>query len=186
MASFGFAFRSADRNAIKFEAMVQRVGQGDARKAFSRALNHEGKKAHTLVKRTLRQATSINIGHIGKAVSFHKAGQRTLKTVTRGTGAAVPLRYFGARQFKYGVGARVWGRPQRFPHAFIVRSIAGNVFKNTGEYSKKSRRNNAIQKLWGPSIPKEMLKPKVVDAFKGSANNVAERAMHELNRILTS
>jgi hypothetical protein len=186
MGNFSFAFNTADAKAIKFEAMVQRFGQGDARKAFARAMNHEGAKAHTVIKRKLRQQTSINTSHINKAVSFHRAGKQTLKTITRGTGAALPLRYFGARQFKYGVRAKIWGRGQRFPGAFIVNSIAGNVFKNTRGFNKKSGRNNAIEKLWGPSIPKEMMKPAVVDAFHGATGDVATRAMHELNRILNS
>lgn len=186
MENFGFALRSLDKTAIKFEAMVWRVGEKPARRAFARALNHEGKKAHTLVKRTLRNETSIKIGDISRAVSFHKAGDQTLKTVTRGTGAPIPLRYFGARQFKYGVAARVWGKRQRFPGAFIVKSLGGGVFKNTGGWNAKSKRGNAIEKLYGPSIPKEMLKAAVVNAFIGATDQVATRAMHELNRILNS
>lgn len=181
-----FILRSLDQQAIRFEAMVWRAGEKPARRAFARALNHEGAKAHTLVKRTLRKETSIKIGDINRAVSFHKAGDQTLKTVTRATGAPIPLRYFGARQFKYGVAATVWGRRQKFPSAFIVKSLGGGVFKNTRGWNAKAKRFNAIEKLYGPSIPKEMLEDAVVNAFLGSTDHVATRAMHELNRILNS
>jgi hypothetical protein len=186
MASIGFAFRSLDKQAIRFEAMVWRAGETPARLAFARAMNHEGAKANTIVKRTIRKQSSIKIAHINSAISFHKAGKQTLRTVIRGTGAPIPLRYFGARQFKYGVGATVWGKRQRFPGAFIVGSLGGGVFKNTRGWNAKSKRNNAIEKMYGPSIPKEMLTKTVVDAFNATADNVALRAMHELSRILNT
>lgn len=179
-----FALRSLDKQAIRFEAMIWRVGEKPARLAFARAMNHEGAKANTIVKRTIRKQSSIKIAHINSAVSFHKAGTETLRTVIRGTGAPIPLRYFGARQFKYGVGATVWGRRQRFPGAFIIGSLGGGVFKNTGGWSAKSKRFNAIEKMYGPSIPNEMLSASVVLAFSETGNSVATRAMHELRRIL--
>jgi len=181
-----FILRSLDKQAISFEAMVWRVGEKPARRAFARALNHEGKKAHTVIKRKLRDQTSIKISDINRAVSVHKAGDQTLRTVTRGTGAPIPLRYFGARQFKYGVSAKVWGKRQRFPGAFIVKSLGGGVFKNTRGWNSKTKRFNAIEKLYGPSIPKEMLEDAVVNAFVASTDKVAQRAIHELNRILNS
>lgn len=185
MASLGIHFRQLDRQAINFEAMVTRVGSNDARTAFARALNHEGRKGNTAVKRQIRQATSIKLKDVQKAIRFHTAGKQTLKTVNRAYGGAIPLRYFGARQFKYGVSATVWGKKQKFPGAFIVKSIAGNVFKNTGGFNAKAKRNNQIEKMFGPHIPKEMLKPDVIAAFNSFGDHVGARALHELKRILT-
>lgn len=186
MAGIGIALRSLDRQAIIFESMVKRVGEKPARRAFARAMNHEGKKANTAVKRALRKQTSVRIADINKAVRFHSAGENTLRTVIKATGAQIPLRYFNPRQFKYGVRATVWGKSQRFEHAFIVKSLAGGVFKNTGGWNAKQKRFNALEKLWGPAIPKEMMDDKIVDAFMGYGDKVAERAMHELSRILNS
>ncbi len=186
MAGISYALRHLDRQSLRFEAMAFRVGEGNARLAFARALNHEGAKATTVVKKQLRAQSSIKIAHINKAVSFHKAGRQTLKTIIRGTGAPIPLRYFGARQFKYGVRAKVWGRSQRFAGAFIIGKLGGNVFKNTRGWNAKAGRFNQIEKMYGPSIPKEMLTREVKDAFMGSADNVSSRALHELNRILNA
>ncbi len=178
--------RLLDRQAILFEAMLFKVGDKPAKRAFARSLNHEGKKAHTAVKRKLRDETSIKIGEISRSVVFVKAGDNSLRAIVRGTGSEIPLRDFGARQFKYGVAAKVWGKRQRFPGAFIVDSIGGNVFKNTRGWNAKAKRFNAIEKLYGPSIPKEMLEDTVVEVFSNIADGVSDRAMHELSRILNS
>jgi hypothetical protein len=178
--------RRLDRQSIAFEAAVSRLGEKTARKAFARALNHETRKAHTAVKRKVRVISSIRTSHIAAAIKFHKAGDETLTTVIKATGAPIPLRYFGPRQFKYGVRATVWGKPQRFKSAFIVKSLAGGVFKNTGGYNAKQKRFNAIEKMYGPSIPKEMMTETVVNTFMGFADNVSTRAMHEITHILRS
>lgn len=177
-------FKDLDKTRIRFQAMMHAVGEKEATLAFARAMNHEGRKSFTQVKRTLSKQTGIRVGDIAKATSFHPASKRTLRTVIKGTGAPIPLRYFGAKQFKFGVRARPWGRWQKFEGAFIVRSLGGTVFKNTGGFNNKSRRNNAIEKLWGPSIPREMLRGEVIAAFTRNADDVADRAMHELTRIL--
>ena len=38
--------------------------------------------------------------------------------------------------------------------------------------------------MYGPSVPKEMVKDATLEAFEQSTNDVATRAMHELSRIL--
>jgi hypothetical protein len=176
--------RTDDAALLSFEAAVHRVGQVSARTAFARAMNHEGRKGTTALKRMLRKTTSVRISHINEAISFHPASKYTLKTIVRGIHRPISLRYFGPRQFKYGVRAKVWGRAQRYKGAFIVRSLGGSVFKNTGGFNRKSGRNNAIEKLWGPIIPKEMITTEVEAAFLAPMNNVADRAAHELSRIL--
>lgn len=185
MSGLNVVFRDLDQQRVRYQAMVHRVGGQAASLAFARAMNHEGRKGHTAVKKTLRKETSIKIAHINKAVSFHTASPKTLKTVIKGYGSEIPLRYFGAKQFKYGVRARVWGKNQRFLGAFVVASKGGTVFKNIRTWNSKSKRNNQIEKLFGPSIPKEMMRDAIVNAFMGTTSNVADRAMHELSRILT-
>lgn len=52
-----------------------------------------------------------------------------------------------------------------------------HVFKRDGKAKLP------ISLLWGPAIPKEMMKEKAVNAFNRSTEGVAKRAMHELQRI---
>ena len=46
-------FLDADDVRIRFEAACNRLGEGDARRAFSMALNKEGRKSFTAMRRAL-------------------------------------------------------------------------------------------------------------------------------------
>ena len=170
--------RDLDQNRVKFEAMVTRVGAGDATKAFSRAINHEGRKTFTLVKRTLVQQTSIPRPVIATATRFRSSTSKNLRVIIEGRGRELPLRLFKPKQFSYGVRATVWGKPQRFLQAFIVKKYSGDVFH------RKGKARFPIEGMYGPSVPKEMVKDATLEAFEQSSNGVATRAMHELSRIL--
>ena len=74
--------------------------------------------------------------------------------------------------------AKIWGKAQRFPHAFIVEKYGGDVFH------RKGKARFPIEGMYGPSVPKEMVKDATLEAFEQSTNDVATRAMHELSRIL--
>ena len=82
--------------------------------------------------------------------------------MTSGTGRHLALSFFGAKQFSYGVRAKIWGRAQTFRSAFVVKRYGGGVFKRTG----KAR--FPIEQLWGPSVPKEMLRDEAYDAWTSS------------------
>ena len=49
-------FLEADEVRIRFEAACNRLGEGEARRAFSMALNKEGRKSFTLLRRSLGRA----------------------------------------------------------------------------------------------------------------------------------
>ena len=169
---------------LQFEASVYRLGQGKARSAFSRAMNHETAKARTRINRVLRGQTGIRVGDISRATKFLRAYPNKLQAEINASGDPFPLKYFGARQFKYGVKAKPWNRSRRFPGSFIVRSIDGHVFHRTGGLNSKSGRINAIEKMWGPSLPREIMQPDPLRQFDLGGNIILERAMHELRRIM--
>lgn len=177
--------RLLDRQAILYEAMAQRVGREAANKAFYRALNHQGRKALTAVKKKLAESTSIKYGDIGKALNTETAYKGRMSFKIEASGRPIPIGSFsGVKQGKKGVIATVWGRKQQFKGTFIVHSLGRQVFKNVRGWNSKAGRYNQIEKLYGPSIPEEMMKPAVTAAFDKVADNVHERARHELNRIL--
>lgn len=178
MAKRAIRVREMDQQRVVFEAMVKRAGGKDAKRAFARAINHEMAKANTAVKRELKTATGIKSGDISKALKRTRANSARLTAQIVARGGAMPLKYFSARQFKYGVRARPWNRPQRFEHAFIAKSISGHVF------IRSSKARLPIEMLWGPAIPKEMVKEKVINTFNRSTEGIAGRAAHELARII--
>jgi hypothetical protein len=177
--------KDLDQTRIRYEAMVQRLGAREANLAFARALTKEGGKTFTAVKKVLHKQTTIPKGLISASMKFKGATRNSLQTIISGTGSELPLRLFGAKQFSYGVRAKVWGKTQTYPGNFmgprpgvIATRLQGNVYHRT------SRKRLPIRMTFGPSIPKEMLKDATIAAFENSGNNVMDRAMHELSRIL--
>jgi len=153
-------FLDADDVRIRFEAACLRLGEGEARRAFSMALNKEGRKSFTHMRRALSQQSSIPRGAVNAAMRLQTASRATLSTVTVGSGRSLPLSFFGAKQFAYGVRAKIWGKAQTFRSAFVVHRYGDGVFKRTG------KERYPIEQLWGPSVPKEMLRDQAYDAWQ--------------------
>ena len=153
-------FLDADDVRIRFEAACLKLGEGEARRAFSMALNKEGRKSFTQMRRALSQQSSIPRGAVNASMRFRTASRAALSTETAGSGRSLPLSFFGAKQFAYGVRAKIWGKAQTFRSAFVVKRYGGGVFKRTG----KAR--FPIEQLWGPSVPKEMLRDQAYEAWQ--------------------
>lgn len=170
--------KDLDQTRIRFQAMMLRVGEKDASLAFSRALNHEGRKTFTAVKRAMRKQTSIPAPLIAAGMKFEGSNRQHLRTIITGNGRPLPLRLFSPKQFSYGVRAKVWGKAQQFKSSFIVAKFGGNVFHRT------SAKRFPIKRMYGPGIPQEMVKDETLETFESSGNAVMDRAMHELARIL--
>jgi hypothetical protein len=108
----------------------------------------------------------------------------TLSYEIRARGDYLGLSHFNPRQFSYGVRAKPWGRSQRFGGAFVLGSASNNVFVNTRTFSPKSGRYNAIKKLFGPSIPKELVKDEAKRAFEEGSPDVLSEATRQLQRLI--
>lgn len=167
-------FLEAGDVRTRFEAACNRMGEGEARRAFSMALNKEGRKSFTELRRSLAQQSSIPRVAVNAATRFMPATRVTMATVTSGSGPHLPLSLFGAKQFSYGVRARIWGKAQTFRSAFVVERLGGGVFKRTG----KAR--FPIEQLWGPSVPKEMLRDEAYDAWTSQH----PRVLREASRLI--
>ena len=170
--------RERDDVRRKYEAALLLVGRKKANLAFSRALNRTGRPTFTAVKRALRKQSDIHRTIIDASVTFKPATSATLQTAITGTGPYLPLRLFGARQFAYGVRAKVWGKHQQYRSAFIVRKFAG------GAYKRLTSRRFPIRQLYGPSVGKELVKDQSLATFEASMPDVSARALHELKRLL--
>ena len=153
-------FLEADDVRTRFEAACNRLGEGEARRAFSMALNKEGRKSFTQLRRLLALQSSIPRGAVNASTRFMSATRNTMSTITSGTGRHLPLSFFGAKQFAYGVRAKIWGKAQTFRSGFVVKRYGGGVFKRTG----KAR--FPIEQLWGPAVPVEMMRDEAFAAWE--------------------
>lgn len=170
--------RDLDQTRIHFEAAIQRVGDDAATRAFTRALNSEGNKVRTQVRRTLRQQTGARSALINRETRSFRASFSNLTYTIEARGDYLGLSYFSPRQFRYGVRARPWGRFQRFEGAFLVGSRGNNAFVREGAA------RFPIKKMFGPAIPKEMVKDETRRAFEEGQPDVLAEATRQLQRIL--
>ena len=92
--------------------------------------------------------------------------------------AHIALAEFHARQTRRGVSAAPWGLRRVFPHTFIVEKLGGQVFRREGGARLP------IRKLWGPSLPIELVRGASPAAFeKAAAADLPQRVAHELGRL---
>ncbi len=168
----------ADDVRIRFEAACHRLGEGEARRAFSMALNKEGRKSFTQMRRTLSRQSSIPRGTVNAAMRFKGATRATLTTTTSGSGRHLPLSVFGARQFSYGVRAKVWGRAQTYRSAFLINRFGNGVFK------RKGKARFPIEQLWGPAVPVEMLRDEAHTAWTDQHPRVLKESTRLIGLML--
>jgi hypothetical protein len=149
--------------------------------ALSRAINHTGSIARTEVVRVLEKQTGLSRREIVGAIKSIPASPGRLAYEIVGRGGYVSLAHFGARQEALGVSAAPWGKRRIFPHTFIVSKPGGNVV-----FAREGKGRLPIHKLWGPAIPKEMVKDQSKAIFEATvANDLPRRIEKEIMSILT-
>ena len=181
-------------NRKEITALSNALGGADKkiRKQLAIAVNKTAKKALAqLAKEDAKELATTQkvIKATMKVASKATAtGNPTSTIVQRKTGA-IPLRDFKARQTAAGVSYKISKRGKArglVPSAFIVKSIAGHVFKRVGakrpstkgRYKGKMRQK--IVKLYGPSpwfvtVKNRLTKPVVKFAKSQLKKEIAER-----------
>lgn len=154
------------RGIAVFTAGVERLASDKTRAAARMALNDTGRRANTQVKRTLTKQTGLKSGAIQKGVKQQFASNARLEFRIIGTGKHFGLTDFGARQGKRGVSAAPWGTRRIFPRTFLAPKLGNQVFVRLG------RARLPIKKLWGPSIPREMVRDQVPKTFTSMAATI--------------
>lgn len=170
--------RDLDQTRIHFEAAVARLGEQAATRAFNRALNSEGNKVRTQVRRALRQQTGAKAALINRETRSIRSTFSNLTYTIEARGDYLGLSHFSPRQFAYGVRAKPWGRWQRFDSAFLVGSLANNAFVREGSARLP------IRKMFGPAIPKEMVQDATRDVLEAAQPDVLAEATRQIEQLL--
>ena len=169
------------KGLVRFHDAVRALGDAKAKRAYAMALNKTAGKVNTQVKRAVAAQMGVTQQTIIKrgALRRRPATVGNLEATIDASGKHLPLKDFRPVQRKKGVSAKPWGRQHLFGGTWIDRGRAaktgigpntraaagGHVFKNTGGFNKKSGRFNAIESLWGPAVPKEIVKGESERAF---------------------
>ncbi|KAH2278856.1 hypothetical protein KXV50_005830, partial [Aspergillus fumigatus] len=128
-------------------------------RALYNAINKLGDKLLTAVRRDLVQTTGAKYGRVMKAVHADRAHPNRLFYRIVASDKAMKVSDF-ARSLtpgKKNPSAKPWNRSQRFKGAFVIRFKNGatEIVKRIGKHNKSGK----IRTLWGPIIPKEMIRP---------------------------
>lgn len=183
----GIIIMPVDDIAERYGKRLERIGQEAALKVMIRAMNHEGRKAMTQVRRALAKQTSAKYGMVKDATRFLPASYSSgaIETGIHASGKHLSLKRFGAKQFSYGVRAKVWGRMQQFPGGFmgprpgtIAPALGGHAYVRTSEARLP------IRKMYGPNLANEMVKDQSLDAWNNAVQSIPDRVGHEIAALL--
>jgi hypothetical protein len=174
----------------KFAALFREVGN-QVPHAIRRAVNWTGDKARTVVVRTLAKQTGAKYAAVRRALVVKRATYGRAEYRLVAFGGFMSLKEFSPRQRRDGVSAKPWGRRVVFKHAFISEPMGGHVFIREGEKRIMTKGRyvgqlrQPVRKLWGPAIPREMLKGMTETAFVTLVDAELQlRIDHELRAIL--
>jgi hypothetical protein len=177
-----------DQVMASYGKALARLSGAEAHKVMARAINYEGKKAFTVVKRALAKQTSIPRDLINAGTRFKPAGVaagNALEAAIIGTGRELPLSKFGARQFKAGVRAKVWGKLETFRGQFMGPRPGVIAAKLKGRtWVRRSKARLPIKQTYGPSIPKELVKDQTAATFQAAVPSIVDRVGKEIAAVL--
>jgi len=152
---------SADFGQV--ERMLRHM-PGVVTKAATRSLNRTNDQVATIARRLIAKEMGIPVKAVRAGMFKFKATRQRLGAATVARGRPLNLARFKARQTKRGVSASAWGKRKVYKGAFIANQ-GRTVFKRT------SKQRLPIRPVWGPSIPKTMLKAAIIKAMQQHARN---------------
>ncbi|WP_198293093.1 hypothetical protein [Methylobacterium sp. WSM2598] len=151
-----------------------------AARAMADGLNEGGDVERTAVRRALRAQTGVKrYGAVVERTSARRASPGHLEYAIDGKGKGMPIREFPVRA---AVRAPVTAQPWGVSHTF-ARS-----FKTSAKGLLRARRGASrfpIRALYGPAIPKEIVRDQSAAEFEANAAGRVEGAvLKRLGRLL--
>jgi len=191
---------TGDGVSRQWAAAMKAVASGKAKKAMSRALNRAGDMSNTKVKRALSAEMGVKNLKVHKAVRPTKSSPARLQYELVGTGKhfslidskGVSIRmvrgtFNGHPVMRQSVRAAAWNTPRRYAGAFTGHGAAGTTAGGGARhiFAREGEARFPLKKLWGPSVPREMVRGKAFEAFEATlAEALPRRLAHELGRLL--
>lgn len=175
---------TADVQAV--ERMLHRLNSREVRRGAAVALNRTittvRKEAVKDLKEVVGTELGLGAGGLKKSIKMFRASARLGGLIAKlvPSGRAIPLINFKARPTKTGVSHSAWGKRQIAKGAFIRKMPGGHkgVFRRlpaqfmsrrTAGRPATSSPNLAIKEMWGPSLPREFVRKRVMSGMQSIA-----------------
>jgi hypothetical protein len=145
--------------------------------ALAKAVDEVGKKTRTKMIRSLVAQTGARYRAVSKVIITRSAmgkGEGSYDIIARDV--TLSLKEFGPRQTQRGISAAPWGTRRIFPHTFV--GPGGHIFVRKFVNGKRADRK-PIRKLYGPAIPKEMVKGQTRATFYAEVNAALPAAVEK-------
>ncbi len=173
----------------KITSTMNKFSEATQAWALSRALNKVGGVLRTAVRRDVANETGARYGHVSKVITSVPAAAGRLYYKIKASDKAMPLIAFASTQ-RLGaknVKANPWNHARSFKGTFIVPMKSGPQVVKRILHGPGSRKRGAglkdIKILWGPIIPKEMIRPGN-PSTETIARSVPDRLIPEVIRQL--
>jgi len=180
-----------DDDLIKrFGNQLGALSERDGHKALARAVNRTTNTVHGRVIRSVVQQSSIPRQIVKQQVSKQtvKPGSgNSLEGVIFARGNPIPLKEFKAKQFSYGVKAKVWGKQRKFVGMFIFAGTyrSGKSVANGHVFQRVTTAGLPIELQRGPAVPSELVRNNAKEEFTKTVKEMLpQRVQHELGRLL--
>jgi len=147
-----------------------------ARQTFARAINREGGKVTTQVRRATATATGLPYGYVTRVARPIRASAALPEFAIKASDAATSLKRFGPRLTRKGVSAAPWAKRRVFSGSFVAGKLGGHVFARAGVGRMP------IKKLFGPVVPNEMISGEPASAWEGAAYQLSDAVLREIER----
>jgi hypothetical protein len=180
------SFFRIDHSDVGLTRLAFEKARRDMPGALRTAINRTGDMAFTKVRRIVSKETGIPQRRLTEGSRglyrgrSRKRDEANFDYVIAARGPFTPLSYFQPVQRRAGVSARAWGKRRILRGTFLATMRSGHVgvFKRV----KGSRR---LKELWGPSLPREMLRGEAPEAFRETfRNELAGKLAHEVRVVL--
>lgn len=167
------------------------LGEVEGHRALARAVNRTTTSVRSRVVRAIAKQSSIPTRIVRRQVRTIQVRPGSVGEVLEGQiishGRPIPLREFNARQFSWGVRAKLFGEMKRFHGMFIYAGTfrSGQTVANGHVFQRVTTRSLPIEKQEGPSVPEEMVKNESAREFGRTVMQMLPaRVAHEINRLL--
>lgn len=176
MDGFGL---SVSGGVATLTSAVDRFSPTAVRQAGCYAINHTVAKANTRVNREVAAMSGLPMREVRGDIRRFSASLSHPEASLKAEGPYHRLSEFSAYATSSGVSAAPWGVRRTFPGTFFIARFHNGVFHRQG------KRRFPVKQLWGPAIPREMLRDRSVAAWDAViATDLPARMAHEWGRLM--
>lgn len=176
----------ADEHLAQYGNQLGALGGGQAARLMAMALNREGDKGRTRVRRAVMEQTGIRSHQLTKAIRTKRAGPGRLAYEIEAKGTETNISMFGLKvtwregsamgqiRMLQTVSAAPWNTRRVFPGVFSIKRFDNKVFKREG----KGR--FPLKPVFGPNLAREIVKAQ----SKAEFETIAPKVGVEVGRLL--